>query len=251
MCVHCYFEYTRMNSSPFIDCNVHINHRLTCMSLDTFTHVHRANISSLCCLQTCRWLKVTPAPLPACLNMNLSEWHSQKVRKPEGQGSLLGLLWLLVNFSPPVMFMQATPNLHPPTEVRQPVGAVPVETVKVMVSQKITLPQTMHDVNRSTFGEPGQAFSGCPHVCSYHSDSDIYKTLPCFSVQNQHCSSKQDNIHFRWVRCTPFTCIQRLWAISHYRSLSRVEKEMETKASACFVSLCLPRSKSSWTAQIK
>lgn len=150
------------------------------------------------------------------------------------------------------MFVLATPNLHPPTEVTPPVGAVPVETPKVNVSCEITPPQSIHYHLKTRNAIP--SFTGWPHVCLYHSDPVIYKALPRFSPQNQQCSSKQDNIHFRWARQRySITYIQCLWAISHYHSLPRTEKGMEIKACACFVpiSLCLPCSENSWTAQIK
>ncbi len=93
-----------------------------------------------------------------------------------------------------------------------------------------------------------------PHVSLYHSDSVIYKAPARFSVQNQQCSCKHDNIHFRWARRRySITCIQCLWAISHYHSLPRTEKGMEINACACFVpfSFCLPCSENNWTTQIK
>lgn len=77
MCTPLLRVFKEKKSSLFTDCNVQINHILTC----TFTHAHRTYASSLCCLQTCRWLKVTPTLLPACLSVNLSEWHiSQKTQ---------------------------------------------------------------------------------------------------------------------------------------------------------------------------
>lgn len=120
---------------------------------------------------------------------------------------------------------------------------MPVETPKVKVSCEITPHQSIHYHLKMRNAIP--SFTGCPHVCLYHSDSVIYKALPHFSPQNQQCSSKQDNIHFRWARRRySITYIQCLRAISHYHSLPRTEKGMEIKACACFVpiSLCLPCS---------